>query len=137
MGADFVALIPSDEGAGMSYSYVHVIRGKLIKMVDKELGEYFGDLPHGLPHGTSLSLAYDKVIPELKEMVDASGDDIIRGVLAFVNHSDCDGDFYDDDCECILKALKKLAETDDDEVVENLIKVFDDAVSKNGIVVIW
>lgn len=132
MGADFVALIPSDNEARMSYSYVHVIRGKLIKMVDKKLGEYFGDLPPG----KSLSLAYNRSIQELEEMVDASGDDIIRGVLAFVNHSDCDGMFYDD-CECILKALKKLAETDDDEVVENLIKVFDDAVSKGGIVAIW
>lgn len=132
MGADFVALIPSDKGARMSYSYVHIIRGKLIKMVDKELGEYFGDLPRG----DSWSLAYDKVIPELENMLDASGDDIIRGVLAFVNHSDCDGAFGDD-CEYILKALKKLAETDDDEIVENLIKVFDDAVSKGGVVVIW
>lgn len=139
MGADFVALIPS-ESTGMSYSYVHTVRSKLINMVDKELGEIFDKTNWVSESGLVFDIVsqrYELVIQGLRQILDATGDDVVAGVLAFVNHSDCDGDYYDDDCECILKALRKLAETDDDEVIENLIKVFDDAVSKNGIVVIW
>ncbi len=126
MGADFVALIPSEE-AHMGYGYVHKIRAKLVKMVDQEVGERFADT-----FPSNGYEAYNYVLRELEQMVDATDDDIIRGVLAFTNHSDCDGDFYGDDCEDILKALKKLAETDDDEVVANLIKVFEDAVMHDG-----
>ena len=139
MGADFVALIPS-ESTGMSYSCVHTVRSKLINMVDKELGGIFDTTnwvsKSGLVFDT-VAQNYELVIQGLTQMLNASGDDVIAGVLAFVNHSDCDGAFYGADCELILKALKKLQETDDDEVIESLIKVFDNAVSDNGIVAIW
>ena len=136
MGADFVALTPCTS-ARVSYSYVHTIRSKLINMVDKNLGAVFDESRKGEYDFEKINDTYHKVVKELKEMADASGDDIIIGVLAFVDHSDCDGEFYDEDCECIAKALKKLQETDKDEAVENLIKVFDNAVNDNGIVVIW
>ena len=32
--------------------------------------------------------------------------EILIGAIAFCNHSDCDGDFYSEDCECIAKALR-------------------------------
>lgn len=126
MGADFVALIPSEE-THMGYGYVHTIREKLVKMVDQEVGERFAEIFPSNGYD-----AYIYVLDELEQMVEASDDDIIRGVQAFTNHSDCDGGFYGDDCEFILKALKKLAETDNDEVVASLIKVFEDAVMHNG-----
>ena len=140
MGADFVALIPTNS-TGMAYSHVHIVRSKLIKMVSPELGEIFDKnswtSPSGLVFDT-VAQRYDLVIQGLMQMVEKNGDPVIAGVLAFVNHSDCDGEFYDEDCENILKALKKLKDSgDDDVVIENLIKVFDDAVNGNGIVAIW
>lgn len=139
MGADFVALIPSESG-GMSYSYVHVIRYKLVSMVDKGLGELLNRANWTSTSGMVWDIVdsnYQKVNAGLKEIYNATGDDVVAGVMAFINHSDCDGWFGDEECEDILKALKKLAETDDDDAVENLIKVFDDAVNGNGIVAIW
>lgn len=132
MGASFYALIPSNSVAGMAYSYVHVVRVKLVKMVDAELGELLAK-----NDWKTIADRYNKVIEGLTQIYDSTGDDVVAGVLAFVDHSDCDGDFYTDDCEDILKALEKLSETDDDIAVENLIKVFSDAVNGGGIVTIW
>lgn len=132
MGASFYALIPSNSEADMAYSYVHTVRAKLVKMVDAELGELFAK-----NDWKTIADRYNKVIEGLTQIYDSTGDDVVAGVLAFVDHSDCDGDFYTDDCEDILKALKKLSETDDDIAVENLIKVFSDAVNGGGIVTIW
>ena len=140
MGADFVALIPS-ESAGMAYSHVHTMRSKLIKMVSPELGEIFNKnswtSPNGLVFDT-VAQRYDLVIQGLTQMLEKTGSEVIAGVLAFVNHSDCDGEFYGEDCANILKALRQLKDNGDDDVAtENLINVFDDAVRGNGIVAVW
>ena len=64
MGADFVALIPSEE-AHMGYGYVHKIRAKLVKMVDQEVGERFADT-----FPSNGYEAYNYVLRELEQMVD-------------------------------------------------------------------
>jgi len=139
MGADFVALIPS-QSVGMGYGYVTVVRSKLVSMVDKELGELLDSASWTGPSGLVWDIVnqkYDAVIKGLTQIIEVTDDDVTKGVLAFVNHSDCDGEFHGEECELILKALKQLRETDGDVIIENLIYVFEDAVDNNGIVAIW
>jgi hypothetical protein len=139
MGADFVALIPSTS-AGMSYGYVHTIRQKLVSMVSPELGELLNRANWTSTSGMVWDIVntkYDAVIEGLEQISEISDDDVVLGVLIFVNHSDCDGEFSTEDCVYVLKALKKLAETDNDEAIEKLIKVFDNAVDSGGFVTIW
>lgn len=143
MGATFVPLVQTEHWSDMAYSFVHKVRWKLIWLVDKELGEKFADTD------VPLAKRYDVVLNGLEEIVEATDDEIAMGVLAFVEHSDCDGEFLYEDCTYILKALKKLKEvweSSDEykediiiygETIETLINVFSDAVDGDGMVVIW
>jgi hypothetical protein len=144
MGADFVALIPS-ESTKMGYGYVHTIREKLMCMVDAEVGERYIEARKKFHESSDNVSEYTKTYADMlitikSKIASATTEeekDMLYGVYLFIDHSDCDGEFENGECDCVLKALRKLHETDDDIVVERLIKVFDNAVSGNGYVTIW
>lgn len=144
MGADFIALIPS-ESTKMGYGYVHTIREKLVSMVDAELGEKFIEARKKFYESpefhSEYAIVYQNMLTTIKDRIASASTeeekDALYGVYLFVDHSDCDGEFETGECDCVLKALRKLHETDDDIVVERLINVFDNAVSGNGYVAIW
>ena len=135
MGATFrVYRMVSLGTCTMGYGRVHALRVKVLERVGKECG-----------HGTDWSDRYhqtltdinnaDRICEELfREMeshaVSIHGTplwEILIGAIAFCNHSDCDGDFYEEDCECIAKALR---DTLDNEEMETPIRDLMDMLYK-------
>ena len=145
MGADFVSLIPSSD-AHVSYGHEYDIKVRLIGLVDVGLSQMWEAINY--TSNFTVEEANRKagiVCDTLEEMVKQARDDdsekadILRGVCAFVVHSDCDGSFYGEDCRYIACALRELdkQEEGEDGAIENLITVFDDAYNGDGEVHIY
>jgi len=71
---------------------------------------------------------------------------VLEGIYIFCNHEDYGGDFTDDSCVMVSKALKRLMDSisdgtlevrdSDAERIEELYRLFN-SVPKDGIVRIW
>lgn len=143
MGADFTAYNKVCS-THMGYGTVHVIRACMLKMVDAIKGTSYAD------RFEELTMEYhnhNRTAEELEKMWksfisslfdDCNGDKGLYGVYLFVDHSDCDGSFYGDDCMEIATSLKKLLDSDIDlgytkDAIENLYDVFSE-VGEDGMV---
>lgn len=136
MGADFVAVIPS-ESIHVSYGHVFRIKARLAGLVDKRLEEKWMRIASSpMELGTKYA---EEVLDEIESQLGKGDDMLVTGVLTFVGHSDCDGEFGFGDLESVSYALKKLNEKEggEDKAIESLINVFDDAISGDGCVQIW
>lgn len=130
-----VSLKPNEE-VKITYGQKAKISIKLVKMIDPVLGAEYESKFHYLDDVQAYIPISDKnkICQALYRKIDPVYDEVIYGAIAFGFHV---GDIYlVQDCEAIVSALKKLAETDNDESIQNLIKVFDDAVNSDGVVAI-
>lgn len=145
MGADFVSLIPSSD-AHVSYGHEYDIKVRLLGLIDNNLAQTWEAINY--TSNFQIEEANRRaqfVCDTLEAMVKEAGTKedektlILKGVYYFVNHSDCDGSFYGEECQAIACALKELnkQEEGEDGVIENLITVFDDAYNGDGEVQIW
>lgn len=135
MGASFNVLVPEDDFS-ISYSTVNRLRAIMVsRLVGSQYVYNFGmDL-----------CAYERIIKKLEEMMDADpSNEVIEGAYYFINHSDCDGDFHNSECEFISKAMFKMSRLMNEEGEEELSdmyyrlgELFAKAYNKGGLVVIW
>lgn len=143
MGATFVAYNRVND-TSIRYGTVHVIRACMLKMVDSIKGTSYAD------RFEELTMEYHnhtRTIEEFEKMWksftsslfdDCNDDKGLYGVYLFVDHSNCDGSFYGDDCTEIATSLKKLLDSDIDlghtkDAIENLYDVFSE-VGEDGMV---
>ena len=127
----------------MGYRRVHFLRMKVLERIGAECGKGTNWRDR---YGQSLydwSNA-DAILEDLfKEMEDHAISihgtpqwERLVGAIAFCDHSDCDGDFYSEDCEYIAKALRATLDNAEMEYVtrdamKRLLAVFEKA-SEDG-----
>lgn len=144
MGASFHAYRMVPIGCcDVGYRRVHFLRMKVIEYIGRECGR---GTEWADRYGQSLKDMgnADRICEELfKEMeshaISIHGTPLwerLVGAIAFCNHSDCDGDFYCEDCGYIAKALRATLDNVEMENVtrdamERLLAVFERA-SEDG-----
>lgn len=141
MGACFEAFIPYGD-VSMSYRKVHVIRRYLMRMFGEDtLGQYDKIMNDLLPSRTQE--VNEDAERRFEELMESLKGEHAFGVRSFVDHSDCDGTFYTEQCKYIAKAFYALTDTDivqdreERDFINELADVFRDAYQHDGIVQIW
>ena len=106
---------------------------------------FYGYVPEGEP----VSMAYSAVeryrdyLIRMRDTRIFSDERVLWGIKAFVNHSDCDGDFSTEYCEYIGVALEELLRSGivkhpaDAAKLTNLCALFKQMAVTNGIIMIY
>ena len=145
MGADFVTYTPNGDEARMAYTTVHRIRGYLARLAGEEFSnkyiKVFADLRIANTRNDPFEIS--KADVAFNELMLGLEGKYAYGIRAFLDHSDCDGVFYTEDCGAIAKVLDALLETDivlsedDRSIIDDLITAFESAYDHDGIVIIY
>lgn len=103
MGVDFQPYKPLDDYVHIGYRMHHMMRCLLLRPLMKE-DEYREFLEKGMAYDDDGAEAIMESI--LKDLDGKASKEIILGVKAFVDHSDCDGEFGNEQCQYIWEAFE-------------------------------
>ena len=144
MGASFYAYRMVPIGCcDVGYWRVHFLRMKVIEYIGRECGrgtEWADRYAQSLKDMGNADRICEELFKEMEShAISIHGTPLwerLVGAIAFCNHSDCDGDFYSEDCEYIAKALRATLDNVEMENVtrdamERLLAVFERA-SEDG-----
>jgi len=108
MGATFRAFEDIGRNHDIAYSAVSRMRRYLLELLDlQKMWDAVWEV--GISEEDS-DLRWNELLAELDKIIrsDDRMCDIACGVKAFIDHSDCDGYFFEDDCENISEAFDLL-----------------------------
>lgn len=144
MGASFHAYRMMDLGCcDMGYGRVHMVRMSLLAHagwmcgVGTDWSDRYGKSLQSLSAPDAILDSLFREMEDRATAIHGSADwEILIGVIAFCNHSDCGGDWYCEDCKYIAKAIRATldsSETDERgrRIMEGLCEVFESA-SEDG-----
>ena len=136
MGCDLCVYVPAkeDHDCAMSYSTFDTIRVFVAADYLNEKGVEID--PESVGIGT-----YNRIVAQLKEYRD-KGDSHARILCDWLNHSDCEGSYWPNECEDIVTALTHYLERFEGKWEDNwfkdriecLIDTFKYAAENDGIV---
>lgn len=140
MGCDLCVYVPDkgDYDCSMAYSSFNRVRVSIMALYLEKMGASVD-----ISDGDAFNLMVNIVSKTLQDDVSKALDDLnteeADAMKVFWNHSDCDGQYYSEDCLNIASGINKIidmfAEDDDDKfVAKNLADMFQYAGSKDGIV---
>ena len=141
MGAAFESLIPNGD-VRMSYHGVHKYRRYLMRMLGEDTLAQYIQIMDDIGAASTQSELED-ADKRCTEFMDSLKGDHAFGIRSFVDHSDCDGDFYSEQCKYIAKAFYALLDTDivtdeeDRDTVRELAELFESTAYNDGVVMIW
>ena len=127
----------------MGYYRVHFLRMKVLEYIGRECGRgtewadrYRQSLNDWRNSDTILEPLFKEMESHANSIYGTPLWERLVGAIAFCDHSDCDGDFYSEDCEYIAKALRATLDNVEMEHVtrdamERLLAVFEGA-SEDG-----
>ena len=147
MGVVFQPYVPLTDYVHIGYRMEHMMRCLLLRPLMKE-EEYRAFLEKGMAYDDEgAEVIMEKILGDLDG---EASDDVILGIKAFVDHSDCDGDFGEESCEYIYKAfdwalkvyenvpnLKANTDPVFFETMEHLRDLFKQAFDGNGIMMLY
>jgi len=123
MGATFESYKPvCSTQTNIAYSAVQRFRLYMMEYADRLMPKRYGSWASMFKYAVYSAEDRSEDYMDLMEEIENYGNgcserigELLRGVVAFCNHSDCDGVFYDDDCQPIRMVLEEmLAECDKD-----------------------
>ncbi len=147
MGVAFQPYKPLDDYVHIGYRMVHMVRRLLLRPLKKE-NEYVLFLDEGIHYNDEEA---ETIIKKMMDSLDGEAPtEVILGVKAFVDHSDCDGEFGNESCQYIWEAfewalnmyeavpeLKGESDPMYFEVMERLRDLFKKAYEENGIMMLF
>ena len=141
MGCDLHVYVPeeSDDGwCGMAYSTFNRIRNLIVEEYVVMNGQ---ELPENDPLLGMMALNTDSYFKAILDRLYDIDEDNVEGIIALWKHSDCDGEYWTDDCFMIANAIDKILPRInkgdmDYNRLESLRDVFRCAAKKDGMVIV-
>ena len=140
MGCDLCVYVPKngDEDCGMSYSTFNKVRTSIIQLYLEKMGVTV-DIEDSEVLAYSMGIISDTLWKRVSDALEGIDSPEAAGMLAFWNHSDCEGSYWTEDCKDIAKGIKmvlNMFDKDDEDRgwAKTLMELFDAAGRNEGIV---
>ena len=142
MGCDLIVYKPEegDDGwCGMAYSTFNRLRNVIVKTFIQMKGY---ELPENNPLLDAIALNSVSYCDAINEILDKISDENIEGIRTLWNHSDCDGEYFGEDCKDIGAVIERILPnvTDIEEwdrgMLESMRDMFKHAGEVDGLVVV-
>ena len=143
MGCDMHVYVPDgDADISWSYSTFNRIRARIILEFVKLHGDEPLDLTDDERFALLLGMLSSSLSVKIAKMLEDMCTPESEAMLDLLNHSDCEGVYYDETCEGLCSALKDvIAHLDEDDKDRDYIiqfyELYRHAFEKDGIVVVY
>ena len=140
MGCDLCVYLPDngDHDCAMAYSSFNRLRNSIIALYLQKMGKEV-ELTDGEDFNLMVGVTSMSLIKKVSKALEEIGTEEAYGLKVLWEHSDCDGNYWSDDCLSIGHAIKSIIdmfdEDDDDKCwAEGLADMFIYAGEHDGIV---